>query len=231
VARLPGGQRRRIAPARGLVVEPQILLLDEPLGALDANLRRVIQNELKLLQRELGITFVFVTHAQSEALGLSDRIVVMNSGRIEQISRPHELYTRPRTAFVARFIGSNATLAGSDLAFDGEDATVQTAFGRMSGRCSPPMAAGSRAMVVIPAEAMRISAATQEVSAGWNRLRGQVRMRHAVGSVGHFRIDLGDGHLVDVETSTDNQRLMALSVGDTVSVDCPSERITIVPAA
>ena len=231
VDRLSGGQRQRIALARGLVVEPQILLLDEPLGALDANLRRVIQNELKLLQRELGITFVFVTHAQSEALGLSDRIVVMNSGRIEQISRPYELYTRPHTAFIANFIGSNATLAGSDLAIDGENASVLTAFGRMTGRCSTSMAAGSKAMAVIPAEAMRISPAPPDGGpAGPNLLHGHVRMRHAVGSIGHFKIDLGGGQEVDVETSSDNQRLMALAVGDAVSVECPPERITIVPA-
>ena len=96
--RLSGGQKQRIALARALVVEPDILLLDEPLGALDANLRKKIQNELKLLQRRLGVTFVFVTHAQSEALALSDRIVVMNAGRVEQISAPYELYTRPKTS-------------------------------------------------------------------------------------------------------------------------------------
>ena len=110
--RLSGGQKQRIALARALVVEPDILLLDEPLGALDANLRKSIQNELKLLQRRLGVTFVFVTHAQSEALALSDRIVVMNAGRIEQVSAPYELYTRPKTLFVAKFIGRNALIAG-----------------------------------------------------------------------------------------------------------------------
>src|SRR5258708_3307326 len=109
---LSGGQRQRTALARGLVVEPDILLLDEPLGALDANLRKPIQNELKLLQRNVGITFIFVTHAQSEALVLSDRIVVMNRGRVEQVSRPHELYTRPKTEFVARFIGRDSILTG-----------------------------------------------------------------------------------------------------------------------
>ena len=111
--KLSGGQRQRIALARGLVVEPDILLLDEPLGALDANLRKTIQAELKLLQRNLGITFVFVTHAQSEALTLSDRIVVMNQGRIEQVSSPAELYTRPKTPFVARFIGRNTLIDGA----------------------------------------------------------------------------------------------------------------------
>ena len=104
--RLSGGQRQRIALARSLVVEPDILLLDEPLGALDANLRKSIQNELKLLQRELGITFVFVTHAQSEALALSDRIVVMNHGRVEQIGTPAEIYDQPASPFVMSFVGA-----------------------------------------------------------------------------------------------------------------------------
>src|SRR5581483_2714907 len=110
--RLSGGQRQRVALARSLVIEPDILLLDEPLGALDANLRKTIQAELRLLQRNLGVTFVFVTHAQSEALALSDRIVVMNRGRIEQISPPHELYRRPQTPFVASFIGHNIIFDG-----------------------------------------------------------------------------------------------------------------------
>ncbi|MEM8756065.1 MAG: ABC transporter ATP-binding protein, partial [Pseudomonadota bacterium] len=110
---LSGGQKQRVALARGLVTEPDILLLDEPLGALDANLRKSIQEELKILQRELGLTFVFVTHAQSEALAMGDRVVVMNAGRVEQISPPFELYTRPRTAFVARFIGRNMILDGT----------------------------------------------------------------------------------------------------------------------
>ncbi|MGH1483671.1 MAG: ABC transporter ATP-binding protein, partial [Geminicoccales bacterium] len=102
---LSGGQKQRLALARGLAVEPDILLLDEPLGALDANLRKSIQEELKLLQRRLGITFVFVTHAQAEALSMADRVIVMNQGKVEQISEPFELYTRPKTPFVARFIG------------------------------------------------------------------------------------------------------------------------------
>jgi ABC-type Fe3+/spermidine/putrescine transport system ATPase subunit len=131
--RLSGGQRQRIALARSLVVEPSILLLDEPLGALDANLRKSIQNELKLLQRSLGITFVFVTHAQSEALALSDRIVVMNQGRIEQISAPYELYTRPQSLFVAQFIGRNTLIPGTVRASDGTTVTVDTPYGSLVG--------------------------------------------------------------------------------------------------
>ena len=132
-AALSGGQRQRTALARGLVVEPDILLLDEPLGALDANLRKPIQNEMKLLQRNVGITFIFVTHAQAEALVLSDRIVVMNRGRVEQISRPDELYTRPNTEFVARFIGRNSILTGTLSSVANGLAVVETALGRLSG--------------------------------------------------------------------------------------------------
>jgi putative spermidine/putrescine transport system ATP-binding protein len=112
---LSGGQRQRVALARALINEPRVLLLDEPLGALDLKLREEMQVELKALQRRLGITFVYVTHDQGEALSMSDRVAVFNQGRIEQLSTPQELYTRPRTAFVARFVGG-ANIIDGDLA-------------------------------------------------------------------------------------------------------------------
>lgn len=104
-AQLSGGQRQRVALARALINQPRVLLLDEPLGALDLKLREEMQLELRALQRRLGITFVYVTHDQGEALSMSDRVAVFNAGRIEQLSTPQELYSRPRTAFVARFVG------------------------------------------------------------------------------------------------------------------------------
>jgi ABC-type Fe3+/spermidine/putrescine transport system ATPase subunit len=152
--RLSGGQRQRIALARSLVVEPSILLLDEPLGALDANLRKSIQNELKLLQRSLGITFVFVTHAQSEALALSDRIVVMNQGRIEQISAPYELYTRPKSLFVAQFIGRNTLIPGTVRASDGVSVSVDTPYGALVGSALAGAPAGAKANLILPAESV-----------------------------------------------------------------------------
>jgi ABC-type Fe3+/spermidine/putrescine transport system ATPase subunit len=155
--RLSGGQRQRIALARSLVVEPDILLLDEPLGALDANLRKSIQAELKLLQRSLGITFVFVTHAQSEALALSDRIVVMNQGKIEQISPPYELYTRPQSLFVAQFIGRNTIIPGTILQASGDKAVLDTPYGPLAGLFHGTSApAGAKASLVLPAEAVDI---------------------------------------------------------------------------
>jgi len=111
-AELSGGQRQRVALARALVIEPQVLLLDEPLGALDLRLRKEMQLELKALNRQLGITFVFVTHDQEEALVLADRIAVMNQARVAQVGAPREIYERPRTEFVARFIGECNIFAG-----------------------------------------------------------------------------------------------------------------------
>ncbi len=109
-AQLSGGQRQRVALARALVNEPRVLLLDEPLGALDLKLREAMQDELKALQRRLGITFVFVTHDQHEALSMADSLAVFNQGRIAQIGSPADIYARPRTRFVADFVGSSNVL-------------------------------------------------------------------------------------------------------------------------
>ncbi len=113
-AQLSGGQRQRVALARALISQPRVLLLDEPLGALDLKLREQMQSELKNLQRQLGITFIFVTHDQHEALSMSDRIGVFNRGRIEQIATPAELYDRPSTRFVAEFVGTANLLQGDE---------------------------------------------------------------------------------------------------------------------
>ncbi|HEY1970107.1 MAG TPA: ABC transporter ATP-binding protein [Pseudonocardia sp.] len=111
-AQLSGGQRQRVALARALVNRPKVLLLDEPLGALDLKLRLAMQTELKQLQREVGITFIFVTHDQDEALTMSDRVAVFNEGRIEQVGPPTEIYQRPATAFVAGFVGTSNLVSG-----------------------------------------------------------------------------------------------------------------------
>ncbi|QXH50445.1 ABC transporter ATP-binding protein [Pseudomonas fakonensis] len=111
-AQLSGGQRQRVALARALVNRPRVLLLDEPLGALDLKLREQMQGELKKLQRQLGITFIFVTHDQTEALSMSDRVAVFNRGRIEQVDTPRNLYMKPATTFVAEFVGTSNVLRG-----------------------------------------------------------------------------------------------------------------------
>jgi spermidine/putrescine transport system ATP-binding protein len=123
---LSGGQQQRVALARALVNKPRALLLDEPLAALDLKLRQAMQIELKRIQREVGITFIFVTHDQNEALTMSDRLVVMNAGKIEQLGAPRDVYERPRTRFVAGFIGTSNLMSGTVQSMDGGTAVLET---------------------------------------------------------------------------------------------------------
>jgi putative spermidine/putrescine transport system ATP-binding protein/spermidine/putrescine transport system ATP-binding protein len=203
---LSGGQRQRVALARGLVVEPQILLLDEPLGSLDANLRKSIQNELKLLQRNLGITFVFVTHAQSEALVLADRIVVMNRGNVEQISKPFDLYTRPKTPFVARFIGKNTILDGRLTAIDGPLGVVTTEFGTVRGQMNDAaLKPGDAASVVIPSEAIdvfpvQVGDADERQRYLGNEIAGTVLASDVVAHTIYLTLRLAGGRELNVES-------------------------------
>ncbi len=129
VDQLSGGQKQRVAIARSLVLEPTLLLLDEPLGALDLKLREHMKIELKQLQADFGTTFVYITHDQSEALVLSDRVAVMNAGRFEQVGTPQELYYQPATPFVAGFVGANNRVAGNASRIDGEIVELATADG------------------------------------------------------------------------------------------------------
>ena len=124
-AQLSGGQQQRVALARALINHPRVLLLDEPLGALDLKLRKQMQLELKRIQTEVGITFIYVTHDQEEAMTMSDRIAVMRAGRIEQLGTPEELYERPTTAFVAGFLGVSNLLDGEVAGRDGSLVTVR----------------------------------------------------------------------------------------------------------
>lgn len=142
-AHLSGGQRQRVALARALVNEPRVLLLDEPLGALDLKLREQMQGELKTLQRELGITFIFVTHDQGEALSMSDRVAVFNQGRIEQVDTPRRLYLRPHSRFVANFVGSANVISGElARALTGEERefAVRPEFARLNLTGRPALA-------------------------------------------------------------------------------------------
>ena len=122
---LSGGQKQRVAIARALVNNPKVLLLDEPLGALDLQLRRAMQIELKHLQKKLGITFIYITHDQEEAINMSDRIAVMRDGRIEQIGTPDEIYNHPKTSYVATFVGNANILHGAAESIQGENAIVK----------------------------------------------------------------------------------------------------------
>jgi putative spermidine/putrescine transport system ATP-binding protein/spermidine/putrescine transport system ATP-binding protein len=226
---LSGGQRQRTALARGLVVEPDILLLDEPLGALDANLRKPIQNELKLLQRNVGITFIFVTHAQSEALVLSDRIVVMNRGRVEQLSRPYELYTRPKTEFVARFIGRNSILAGTLSDVSDGLAVVGTPFGPLSGSPNDPgLAVGVPAAVVVPSEAMEVRpfAGGERLP---NTLKGRLIGRTMTGLEVHLTVALENDQEITIEASRNKYERDFASPD--VLVSWPAREATVIRAS
>lgn len=128
---LSGGQRQRVAIARALVNNPKVLLLDEPLGALDLQLRRAMQHELKRLQKKLGITFVYITHDQEEAINMSDRIAVMNEGRFEQIGTPDEIYNHPKTSYVATFVGNANILKGKVESQTGEQALLSLGGGKV----------------------------------------------------------------------------------------------------
>ncbi len=231
---LSGGQRQRVALARSLVVEPEILLLDEPLGALDANLRKSIQNELKLLQRNLGITFVFVTHAQSEALVLSDRVVVMNRGTIEQLSTPYELYRRPKTPFVARFIGRNALIGGRMIGLSDGLCAVDTPHGALRGRGNgEDLGPGDAAIVVVPSEAIDIhpagrSGGMPDLGRDANGLSGQVISSDVVGHTLFLVVRLGDGAEVRVESHVARYAVDLVAVGCDVALSWAAEESTII---
>jgi spermidine/putrescine transport system ATP-binding protein len=161
-AQLSGGQQQRVALARALVNRPSALLLDEPLAALDLKLRQTMQLELKRIQRETGVTFVFVTHDQQEALTMSDRIAVMSDGWVEQIGSPTEIYHRPTTSFVAGFIGEANLLAGSVVSEDGGSCVVDVGGSLVSVTDAAPgvhTSTGSDAMVMVRPERIEVNAA------------------------------------------------------------------------
>jgi putative spermidine/putrescine transport system ATP-binding protein len=162
-AQLSGGQRQRVALARAIVNSPAVLLLDEPLGALDLKLRQAMQVELKRIQREVGITFVYVTHDQEEALTMSDRIAVFNNGRIEQVGPPREVYDRPDTEFVAGFVGTSNVVV-----HDGRRYAVRP-------------------------ERVRLVDAAASLPAGWQSAAGRVTDVVFLGTLRRFTVDLDDG--------------------------------------
>jgi spermidine/putrescine transport system ATP-binding protein len=147
---LSGGQQQRVALARALVLRPAVLLLDEPLGALDAKIRKQLRLELKALQEEVGITFVFVTHDQEEALSMSDRVAVMNGGRIEQIGTPAAVYEDPTSVFVADFLGVSNLMDGDCIGGGAGRCTVQIGEARLRARCGDIVARGPVRLVARP---------------------------------------------------------------------------------
>lgn len=171
-SQLSGGQQQRVALARAIVFKPSLLLMDEPLGALDKKLRDQMQVEISRLHRELGVSVLYVTHDQEEALVLSDRIAVFNAGRIEQIGSPATLYERPKTRFVADFVGCSSFLPGRVRETRGELATVDTSDGPILGFNSGDLAPGTDAAVAIRPERLILGAAALGLP---NKVRATVR--------------------------------------------------------
>ena len=185
---LSGGMQQRVALARALVIRPRVLLLDEPLAALDRKLREEMRAELKDIQREVGITTVFVTHDQHEALGLSDRIAVMNGGRIEQLGSPREIYEQPATRFVADFIGASTALEGRAV----DDSTVVLGGGqRLTVRLPHALTPGATVRVLVRPERVSVG------GAGPNTLRARIASVMFLGDHSELRLDLeGGGRLL-----------------------------------
>ena len=195
-SQLSGGQQQRIALARAIVFEPEVLLLDEPLSALDANMREEMRVEIKKIQKETGITAIFVTHDQEEALSMSDRIVVMNAGAMEQIGSPEEVYETPATAFVADFLGKANMLAGTVTAVDNGTATVSLAAGQTVTVTSPKtLAPGAAVTVVVRPQKLSVAPATTP-----NRLAGRVISTSYLGSSAIYEIDIGGKSAIRANT-------------------------------
>ncbi|WP_336208262.1 ABC transporter ATP-binding protein [Nonomuraea sp. LPB2021202275-12-8] len=179
---LSGGQRQRVALARSIVKRPRLLLLDEPLSALDKKVRADMQLELKRLQHEVGITFVVVTHDQEEAMSLADRIAVFDTGQVRQVDEPVALYERPRTRFVADFVGANNLFEGT---FGAEGAVRTEDFGLLPGRPLRELETGTRALLGIRPEKLEL----RDASAG-RGLRGSVLDVSFYGGVSHISVDV-----------------------------------------
>jgi spermidine/putrescine transport system ATP-binding protein len=210
---LSGGQQQRVALARALVNHPAILLLDEPLGALDLKLRKEMQLELKRVHREVGITFIYVTHDQEEALTMSDLIAVMDAGRIVQLGPPREVYDRPRTTFVANFVGVSNLLAGVVRESAGGSATIEVEGGwRFAKTLGRPPAAGERVLVAVRPEKLR-------VSRDGRGLRGQLEDFVYLGSRATVVVRLAGDRLLQIEDPAVELGNGASRIGEPIAVE------------
>ena len=218
-ARISGGQQQRVALARALVNRPRLLLLDEPLSALDANLRRQMQMELKSLQREVGISFVFVTHDQEEAMVMSDRIALLRMGELEQVAAPREIYSRPATAYTAQFIGHTNLLHGE----------VLSGVARCHSLDWPVALPDGPVLFSLRPETLRI-ADSSKGSAGVNvvRFRGHIRHQAFHGSTELLQVESADGLKLFIRTGAREGRSgeleLEFSPEDAIVVKASEER-------
>jgi iron(III) transport system ATP-binding protein len=192
---LSGGQQQRVALARAIVIEPDVLLFDEPLSNLDAKLREYVRVEIRNLQKRLGITSIYVTHDQAEALVISDRVVVMNKGRIEQVGDPFTVYSHPRTSFVAGFIGLANIYSGQVTGSDGGRLRIRTDVGELVIRAQPPSQGAEVVLSFRPEDVVLFHEGMA------NRVRGTIRQAIFMGNLTDLFVDVG-GATVRVQMST-----------------------------
>ncbi len=221
---LSGGQKQRVAIGRALVTHPTVLLLDEPLAALDAKLREEMQIELINLQKEVGITFVYVTHDQTEALALSHRIAVMNKGRLEQLDEPSRLYSFPNSRFVADFIGTCNLLDGPVIAGAGGIVTIDVAgLGTVRVASDLSASTGQNASIALRPEKIRITAATGQDAAA-NHFRGNITGLLYLGDVTVYKVGIAGGAKLEALLANSAAgRTTFFEVGDAVEVAWPDD--------
>jgi iron(III) transport system ATP-binding protein len=224
-AQLSGGQQQRVALARSLVVEPSILLLDEPLSNLDAKLRERMRWELKELQRRTGITFVYVTHDQSEAMALSDRIAVMHLGRLMQLGAPREVYTRPANRIVADFMGL-VNLIPARVVRAGEDGVVAVGERHLGLALAPPLAAGQAVQLAIRPENVRVSPLDAGGAVAPGAVPGEVGEVTFLGNLTDCHVTLDDGTRVRIQADP----ATTLQVGQPVAVALDTRAATVFAA-
>jgi spermidine/putrescine transport system ATP-binding protein len=224
-SQLSGGQQQRVALARALVNEPKLLLLDEPMSALDAKLRRQMQIELKRIQSQVGITFLYVTHDQEEAMTMSDRLAVMRNGKIEGIGTPRDVYDNPSTEFVATFLGASNLLTGEISNTSGSFATIALGDGStllVPAECVPALNDSPIIKVGVRPEKISIGSSEASAPAGHNLLRGQVRVSTFTGVGNQYLVDTSSGVEVTVYAQNIGQELAPRS-GENVTLTWPIE--------
>jgi spermidine/putrescine transport system ATP-binding protein len=219
---LSGGQQQRVALARALVLRPRVLLLDEPLGALDARLRKDLQVELKALQEDIGVTFIFVTHDQEEALTMSDRIAVMNLGQVEQAGPPQAVYEDPETLFVADFLGVSNLIAATAEGQDGDCCTLRVAERPLRARQGAISSRGDVKAMIRP-ERVGVEPAGAE---GENRIPGLVEHAVFLGSFRELRVRVLGGSLIKAVLPNDGSPLV-YEQGNAVTLHLPQDALRV----
>ncbi len=223
VSALSGGQKQRVAIARALAVEPSVLLLDEPLSALDLKLRQHMRSELRAIQKRVGITFIYITHDQGEALTMSDRVAVMSQGVIQQISDSRTIYDNPSTAFVASFVGENNAFYGKVTKSDENYAVIDTTYGPLRGRNQQGLREGDSAILFVRPEGLALANGSSE-----NVIESTVASEAFEGAIRHLYLKGDRGKTIALSMTNDGSA-SDLNVGSGARVSFAAERAVALP--